>query len=354
MHNQWRSVALTDVGRKRTENQDAVYADDVQRIWLVSDGMGGHADGAAASQAIVAAISVLHLSDNLIERVVQIQKALREVNTQLQQHAAQQLQGQQTGATVVLLTECHGLAALLWAGDSRCYGKEPKQIQQLSWDHSHLREMVRDGHMTEQEAAVSRLSNLITRAIGPHSDVFFDFIVFRIQPESCFLLCSDGLTNELTDSQIFAELKRQSDLSTAGDALIQQTLHKGARDNVSVVLVKLQGDMMSAVPDDAPVTGWNKHLQELNQAAFQNNLDVETYYQHLQNVIPLYQTKQQGNKLPISKQEELSKASTLEMKTVDHIVQVDKQVGRNTSWSLWLAIIVLVFIVVAGILYLSY
>lgn len=332
MHNQWRSVALTDVGRKRTENQDAVYADDNQRVWLVSDGMGGHAEGAAASKAIVNAVASLTLSDNLTERLVQLQIALREVNSQLQQHAAQQLHGQQTGATVVLLTECHGLMALLWAGDSRCYRKERQKIEQISWDHSHLREMVRDGHMTEQEAAVSKLSNVITRAIGPHVDVMFDLVVFRLHPEDCFVLCSDGLTNELTDRQILGEINKHAQLTDAAQGLINETLNKGARDNVSVVLVQLQGMEYADVPNDAPVTGWNHHIQELNQALFHRDLAIDTYYEHLKKVISDYRAAKVKNKAIKAEGNELAKASTLEVKAVSNQEINNPVVNNKTYW----------------------
>ncbi len=344
MHNQWRSVALTDVGRKRSENQDAVYADDNQRVWLVSDGMGGHAEGAAASRAIVNAVAALTLSDNLTERLVQLQKALRDVNAQLQQHAALQLHGQQTGATVVLLTECHGLMALLWAGDSRCYRKERQKIEQISWDHSHLREMVRDGHMTEQEAAVSKLSNVITRAIGPHVDVMFDIVVFRLHPEDCFVLCSDGLTNELTDRQILGEINKHAQLTDAAQGLINETLNKGARDNVSVVLVQLQGAEYADVPNDAPVAGWNHHIQELDQALFHRELVIDTYYEHLQNVISDYHTAKVRNKAEKIATNDLARASTLEVKAVGAQGNENKQFEGGIFWYFILILVCMIFI----------
>lgn len=314
MENSWQSIALTDVGCRRKENQDAVYADDNRRLWAVSDGMGGHAEGAAASQAVVRALSELMLSDHLGERIVQIQQALRKVNSQLFHYAANDLRGQQTGATVVVLTECHGLAATIWAGDSRCYRVKEKQLIQLSWDHSHLREMVRDGHMTEQEAEVSKLSNVITRAIGPHQQVFFDFIVFRSAADDHYLLCSDGLTNELSDSEILNILLDQKHLKASAEKLIYKTLHKGARDNVSVVLA-MQGNAAAAkLPEDAPVTGWNHHFQELNKAFYHGNIDEQYYYQHLEAVLPSPGTAQKAIPKPIA--QPLSRASTLEVKLV--------------------------------------
>lgn len=237
MEKNWYSYAVTDVGKKRSVNQDAIYVNDQQGVWAVADGMGGHRDGDKASQAIALALSKIEYSDVLSTRLGQIEQAIRSLNTELQNYSANELNGQHIGSTLVLITVCQGLCAILWAGDSRCYRGNNSGFEQLSWDHSYVDELLRSGHMAPEEAATSKLSNVITRAVGAHEELFFDHKIFPYSDEDTFVLCSDGLTNELTDPAIYEVLNTKGCSQVALDLLLSKTLDHGAKDNVSIILI---------------------------------------------------------------------------------------------------------------------
>lgn len=277
----WKSFSVTDVGKKRKVNQDAIYTNDQQQIWLVADGMGGHSDGDKASRAIVNAFSQTKLSDNLAQRLVQIEQVLRLINDELQEYSSTVLNGQHTGSTVVLLTVCQGVCVMVWAGDSRCYRINNGQIKQIGWDHSHVDEMVRAGHITKEEAAHSKLSNVITRAIGAHASVFFDHVIFPYVSDDVFLLCSDGLTNELSDEKIAHWVNTHGNNQSCIDVLLNETLTSGARDNVSIITVASNETKLFNQQEEQRLNACDKAVQHLSESAFAKTITLDDYYQQL-------------------------------------------------------------------------
>lgn len=285
MSNAWYSFSVSDVGKKRSVNQDSIYCDDDQKMWVVADGMGGHRDGDKASQAIVTAFNEITFSNVMSERIQQIEKSLRKLNVELQNYSTDTLNGQLIGSTIVALTVCQGICAVIWAGDSRCYKISNGEISQVSWDHSYVDELLRSGHMVAEEAATSKLSNVITRALGAHEEVFFDHVIFPYSDEDTFLLCSDGLTNELTDKRINEIVSSQGCTQQDIDNLLTETLEHGAKDNVSIILVSSNQRRPPNTHEIQLVDSYSQKLNELATALFNREIELDFYYQKMAGII---------------------------------------------------------------------
>jgi protein phosphatase len=147
------------------------------------------------------------------------------------------LDGRTLGSTVVTLMIKGHIGICLWAGDSRLYRFRNNELLQLSRDHSQVEELLQQGFLTPEEADNHPDSNVITRAIGASPDIYVDINAFSVQLGDTFLLCSDGLYNMVSEADIISALTHLS-IDDAVEALIQKTLANGAKDNVSVILVK--------------------------------------------------------------------------------------------------------------------
>lgn len=234
----WTSAAATDVGSKRKINEDALLARPEAGLWVVADGMGGHAAGDVASNAVVHPLSQLERSDSLPDFVEAVEDSLLLVNQQLRDYARNELGGRTVGSTVVSLILSQRTGVCLWAGDSRLYRLRQGQLTRLSRDHSAVQEMVEAGAITQAEADRHPKSNVITRAVGGAEVLYVDSAVFAPQAGDTYLLCSDGLYNEVAEDSIRRKLALD-DEQEATRRLIDEALHNGGRDNVSVVVIKI-------------------------------------------------------------------------------------------------------------------
>jgi protein phosphatase len=231
-----RSGSSTDTGLVRSVNQD--LAVETSTLYAVADGMGGHAGGEVASRMAVEALTVAFgrqpTGKGLSDAVV-------EANTAVWQHSLDnpELRGMGTTLTAVALVNEDGndLLALVNVGDSRSYRFHDGEITQITTDHSLAEEMVRSGEMTSAEAAVHPHRHILTRALGVAADVTVD--LWRIQPVrgDRFLLCSDGLTNELSTEQIAEVLSSVPDPGRAAEMLVQAARTHGGSDNITALVV---------------------------------------------------------------------------------------------------------------------
>lgn len=235
----WTSAAASDVGAKRRINEDALLARPDIGLWAVADGMGGHAAGDVASHAVVHALSHVQPETVFGAFVDQVEDVLMAVNQQLRDYSVEQLGGRTSGSTVVVLLLSAPAGVALWAGDSRLYRLRDGELVRLSRDHSAVQEMVEQGLISQADADVHPKSNVITRAIGGADSLFVDAAVFAPQHGDTFLLCSDGLYNEVSPAEIRRWLG-ESDPQRAVDGLLALSLERGARDNVSLIVVKLR------------------------------------------------------------------------------------------------------------------
>ncbi len=239
---------LSDTGRRRAQNEDFGAADVEMGLFVVCDGMGGAAAGEVASrctaESVVAALRQGSLlpdktrEEMLTEAIV---AANRTVFTQARNHAAEH----GMGTTLVALLfggpeRIDGSAVVLAnVGDSRCYRLRRGELQMLSTDHSLVAEQVRFGLLSEADAATSPMQHIITRAVGTRSEVEPDVTAIPVEEGDLFLLCSDGLTRELTDAEIAGVLNAQADdLESAVRELVDRANEHGGNDNITCLLVR--------------------------------------------------------------------------------------------------------------------
>lgn len=233
------SFAQCHPGQVRPYNEDAILDMHEHGVWVVADGMGGHSAGDVASQMVVDAVqSYVEQTDRNRLCIDGLRRALLEANDQVYNYSQQHLDGKTVGSTVVLLQIQDGFFHCLWVGDSRMYMMRGQGLQRKTRDHSQVMDMVQQGLIDESEAESHPLANVITRAIGVSDEVRVDQVSGQLLAGDQFLLCSDGLTKELTDMELAKCMLAQS-VSDAGLALMHSALVKGARDNVSCVLVKV-------------------------------------------------------------------------------------------------------------------
>lgn len=222
-----RSAGQTDVGRVRSINQDAFLERSEIGLWVVADGLGGHTDGDVASRMVCDAMADVPASALLDESIDCVRSRIAEVNDHLLRTSARSLRGAKIGSTVVVLLIRGGECALLWAGDSRIYRLRGGKLQQLTVDHSAA--------VTVQGQRID--TNVVTRAVGVSPGLLLDEIRDEVRAGDRFLLCSDGLTRKIPDTQIEAWLQH-ADIDVAVEGLIDATLAAGAPDNVTVVVVE--------------------------------------------------------------------------------------------------------------------
>lgn len=238
---QWDSCGLTHEGKVRKLNEDSLISRNEIGLWAVADGMGGHDAGDLASQSIVAALSEINIPESLSDFVNTVDDKLCVINTNLRTISHEQHENRTVGSTVVVLLIHDNYCAYMWAGDSRIYRLRDGELSQLTRDHSQVEEMIELGLITREEASTHPEANIITRAVGATDHLLLEVDVDEIQPDDRFLLCSDGLYKHLTDIDI-ENLIIGKDLTRNCQNLIDLTLERGAKDNVSVILVGKQND----------------------------------------------------------------------------------------------------------------
>ena len=233
----WTSCARTDVGKVRKVNEDAVLDHGDAGIWVVADGMGGHAAGDVASNSIVDRMSQIYATEDANELVDAAENSWLEVNEDLIQQAAERTDRQTMGSTVAVMLAFHKKCFLLWAGDSRIYRVRNNQLKRITYDHSKVQDLVDDGLLTEEEAERHPEANVITRAIGASRNLFIDLDMYDVKPGDRYMLCSDGLYKEVMEEEMVDLITRGSP-EDACNALVELTLDRGSRDNVSVIVVQ--------------------------------------------------------------------------------------------------------------------
>ena len=209
----WQSASCSHVGRVRRINEDAMLDQPERGLWAVADGMGGHTLGDVASRMVVDALA--HLPQTSTDA---IRACLAEVNRRLMTEAAMR-DVQVIGSTAVVLLASGSHCSCLWAGDSRIYRLRGGRLEQLTRDHSRVQEMVDRGELTPEAARISPLRNRITRALGVPGPLDLEARQLPSEASDLYLLCSDGLTGELKDSEIAAILEMDS-LEAAADVLL--------------------------------------------------------------------------------------------------------------------------------------
>ena len=241
-----RSYAQTDIGIVRQMNQDSVFASDqpvgaLANLYIVADGMGGHKAGDFASRFCVEKFTELirEAGPEQFSLITLIEESLRQTNEQLMFKAGESTDYDGMGTTFVGCTvQKDGTMIAMNIGDSRLYLIN-SEIKQITEDHSLVAEMVRKGEIKKEEARFHPKKNVVTRAISAAGVALPDFFEVRLNPGDIVLLCSDGLSNMVSDSDIFEIVSsHRESLQDIGICLIQRANDNGGKDNVSVVLAQ--------------------------------------------------------------------------------------------------------------------
>ena len=230
--------SASDIGRVRTSNEDS-YGVFSPAVYVVADGLGGHAAGEIASRMVVAAVHDMVNSGEEIDAAA-LQSAVLRANQRVLDASAENpsYEGMGSTATVLHIDEKDGLAYYAHVGDSRLYLLRRGIFQQVSRDHSYVEELVARGELSEAEAQHHPRKNLLLRAVGIEESLHVDGDSFSIEDGDRLLLATDGLTNMVEDAALAAPLG--SSFEGVADRMVEQALAEGGRDNVTAIALAYQ------------------------------------------------------------------------------------------------------------------
>ncbi|WP_395667087.1 PP2C family protein-serine/threonine phosphatase [Methylocella sp.] len=253
---QFESAAASDVGKVRLENEDAFLLMPEIGVFAVADGMGGHEAGRLASSVVVGELGKLNEPDSVADLLARCRDRLAGANARLIEIAAGR-GGAVMGATVATVLAWEGYYACVWSGDSRIYLVRRGEIAQLSRDHTEVAELVAEGVLTAEEALSWPRRNVITRAVGVYPELEVEVAQGVLEKGDVFILCSDGLTNHVSDAEIL-EAARSAPPQGACDRLVALTMERGASDNVTVVAARYapMGSTIVFAQDEAAKARW--------------------------------------------------------------------------------------------------
>jgi serine/threonine protein phosphatase PrpC len=246
-------VEVTDVGKVRDHNEDAIGAQPDIGLWVLADGMGGYNAGEVASGIAVKTIidlvtkacktekrSEIESGTGYMRQTIVLRDAIHRANKVINQTAQSQPQCEGMGTTLVASLFYDNKVSIAHVGDSRMYRLRDNRFEQITMDHSLLQELVDRGFYSQEEAQRSTNRNYVTRALGVEANVEVEVQEIDVQKGDYFLMCSDGLPDMVEDEDIHLTISTFSnDVRTVGEQLIKLTNDNGGRDNVSVVLVRV-------------------------------------------------------------------------------------------------------------------
>lgn len=238
-----RAYSATDVGKIRKVNQDSVFCSDkpvgnLPNLFIVADGMGGHKAGDLASKLAVETIVDVVSSMEEKDPITLMGKAIHRANDAVLGKARESEEFNGMGTTAVLACIKDNMLYVANVGDSRLYVID-KEITQITRDHSLVEELVSLGQLDRAQARTSKNKNIITRAIGGMQLVMADYFETRLRGGEVILMCTDGLTNMVEDSEILNLVKQKADLPARVENLIRSANNHGGRDNVGVILIEV-------------------------------------------------------------------------------------------------------------------
>jgi PPM family protein phosphatase len=247
--------AVTDVGRKRKGNEDSLFVNPEQKLYVVADGMGGHAAGEVASRVAVESINEFVCLTSGDEDITwpfgldqtisfdgnRLKSAIQYANRKVLEATRERKEYTGMATTVVTVLVDGEQANIAHVGDSRVYLVRGGDLRQLTTDHSWVNEQIESGAISADQARSHPLRNVVTRALGGKPELVVDLQVHKVESQDVLLLCSDGLTTMLPDAEIARILRDGGgDIDQAARALVDESNHKGGEDNITVLLVKFE------------------------------------------------------------------------------------------------------------------
>ena len=241
-----QSAHKTDTGRVAKHNQDYVWVDEARGIYIVADGMGGHEAGDVASrmaatmigETLAGALTGVPLAAEAARRLMT--EAIEEANRAVRAASAEARQTRRMGATVVMAVVQDASAFIAHAGDARAYLIRGGALSRLTEDDSWVAHLIATGVLAPEDEKQSRLSHVVTKAVGQESPVNPAFAEVPLSPGDWLLLCSDGLWNMVDDDDILSLLRQSGgDPAQVVETLTQAANDAGGRDNISVIALKV-------------------------------------------------------------------------------------------------------------------
>jgi PPM family protein phosphatase len=247
--------AVTDVGRKRKGNEDSHFVNPEQHLFVVADGMGGHAAGEVASKIAVDAINEFicltggdkditwpfGLDDSISYDGNRLKTAVRYANRKVLDATREKSEYEGMATTVAAVLMDGATANLAHVGDSRVYLVRGSGLVQLTTDHSWINEQIQSGLISADQARTHPLRNVVTRALGGKADCQVEMQTHEMAPGDILLLCSDGLTTMMPDDEIARVVgSTDSDLPAAAQALVSAANERGGEDNITVLLIRFE------------------------------------------------------------------------------------------------------------------
>jgi protein phosphatase len=247
--------AVTDIGRKRKGNEDALFLNPEQRLFVVADGMGGHAAGEVASKIAVDSINEFVALTGGDEEITwpfgldetisydgnRLKTAIRHANRRVLEATREKTEYEGMATTVAAVLVDGDLANLGHVGDSRIYLWSEGKLGLLTSDHSWVNEQIQSGVISADQARNHPLRNVVTRALGGKQDLSVDMQVRKMKAGEMLLLCSDGLTTRVSDEEIARVLgEAGGDVNQAAHSLVEAANAHGGEDNITVVLLKFE------------------------------------------------------------------------------------------------------------------
>jgi protein phosphatase len=245
----------TNVGMKRTHNEDAFAIIDEERLYLVADGMGGHASGEIASKMAVDTLTEFFSATSQDPEATwpykmekgksyeenRLVTGIKLANLRIHEAAQREPRLRGMGTTIVAVLVIDEGVLIAHVGDSRCYRLRGGKLEQLTDDHSLLNDYIKMKRLTEEEIANFQYKNVIVRALGMKDTVKVDTKLDTPQPGDLYILCSDGLSGPVSDKEISELVQSTNDLKSACSKLIERANANGGPDNITVVLAKWIG-----------------------------------------------------------------------------------------------------------------
>jgi serine/threonine protein phosphatase PrpC len=245
--------AVSDVGRKRKGNEDSLFVNPEQHLFVVADGMGGHAAGEIASKVAVESINEFvcltggdeeitwpfGLDENISYDGNRLKTAIRYANRKVLEATKEKSEYEGMATTVAAVLVDGNTANLGHVGDSRVYLVRDGEITQLTSDHSWVNEQIQSGVISPDQARTHPLRNVVTRALGGKPDLQVDMQQHKAKAGDILLLCSDGLTTMIPDEDIVRVVREaDGDVEKAAQALVASANAKGGEDNITVLLIR--------------------------------------------------------------------------------------------------------------------
>jgi protein phosphatase len=236
-----RFTGLTDPGLIRTVNQDDYHIDPDGRFFIVADGMGGHAGGQEASKLATEAIQA-HLDEHWQSQVASeelIEQAFYKANQSILQDQQNHPERPDMGTTAVVFMFRQGQSWCAHVGDSRLYRLRSSTLEQITEDHTWVARAMKAGDLTPEQARTHQWRHVLSQCLGRKDLQQVDVQMMDVQPGDRLLLCTDGLTEELSDNLISSYIQPRLDGEEAAAMLIESAKEKGGRDNITVVIVEV-------------------------------------------------------------------------------------------------------------------